>query len=157
VFCIPTRWRAKHPVDQSRLCYDIVRYTHLYSLIVESGSSLLRMLQSAIVSIAFLAILGQGQISKPHIKKSTTFWSVSSPYHSLTREPLHIFPPTPKRIHSTPSRSSKRCPPASLIHLRFHSHYRDNRLHQPDLPDPSPSPSMFRRHVPGSQRQSLHR
>jgi uncharacterized protein (DUF488 family) len=69
VFCIPTRCRApKHLVqvlvDQSRVCYDISRYTQPYLSTVKSRSSLVKMLLPAVVSVALLAALGQGQTSK---------------------------------------------------------------------------------------------
>ena len=141
-----------YPPYHNNSCYTLLRRSTL-----RSRFSLVKMLLPAVVSIAFLAVLGQGQTSKSRFHKTLLDLSASSQHYSPSRGPLHIFSPTAKCLHSTSSRSSKRRPPSSLVHLRLHSHDRDDRLHQPNLPDSSSSPRMFRRHVPDSRRQSLHR
>jgi hypothetical protein len=57
---------TKHSVQSLEARRSISRYVHVYSSTVRFRSSLLKMLQSAVVSIAFLAVLGQGQTSMLH-------------------------------------------------------------------------------------------
>jgi len=135
-------------------CNNFSRFSHLSVSNVKSKSSMSKMSLPAVISIAFFAVLGQGlgqgQTSKLQRHHTHHALAAISYYSSSFREPLHIHPPTPERLHATSGRSSKRRPRARLLHLRLHSHHRNDRLHQPNLPDPSSGPRMFGHNVPGS-------
>jgi hypothetical protein len=76
VFCIPTRWRVtKHSVFRRPASpgHNFNRYIHIHSSNMKSRSPSLKMLQSAVVSIAFLAVLGQGQISTCKLHEHHTY------------------------------------------------------------------------------------